>query len=107
VCDRHEFALVTLLCLHAYFALRPRGAQLGAWASPQSRVIGDRRSLERRVARFAARWQGREIPRPAHWGGFRLVPGMIEFWQGRSNRLHDRLRYTRRAGAWKRERLAP
>jgi len=91
----------------AYFTLRPRGAQLGAWASPQSRVIPDRGALRRRLARFAARWEGREIPRPPHWGGFRLVPRVIEFWQGRPDRLHDRLRFTRRGTAWRRERLAP
>jgi pyridoxamine 5'-phosphate oxidase len=91
----------------AYFALRPRDAQLGAWASPQSRVLGSRTALEARLVRVTARFAGRSIPRPPNWGGFRLTPRSIEFWQGRPSRLHDRLRYTRRAGRWRRERLAP
>ena len=91
----------------AYFARRPRGAQLGAWASPQSRVLADRGALERRYAAAARRFAGADVPRPPGWGGFRLVPRTIEFWQGRRNRLHDRLRYRRVRGAWRRERLAP
>ncbi len=91
----------------AYFALRPRGAQLGAWASPQSRVVTDRAELERRLAAAAARFRGREVPRPRDWGGFRVVPSTIEFWQGRPDRLHDRLRYTRRRGGWSIDVLAP
>lgn len=90
-----------------YFALRPRAAQIGAWASPQSRVIASRRILEARIAALESRFKGREIPRPAHWGGFRVVPHVIEFWQGRFSRLHDRLRYTRRGQGWARVRLAP
>jgi pyridoxamine 5'-phosphate oxidase len=91
----------------AYFALRPRDAQLGAWASPQSRVIASRAALEARLARVTVRFAGGSIPRPPHWGGFRLTARSIEFWQGRPSRLHDRLRFTRRAGRWRRERLAP
>jgi pyridoxamine 5'-phosphate oxidase len=91
----------------AYFALRPRDAQLGAWASPQSRVLASRAALEARLARVTARFAGGSIPRPPHWGGFRLTARSIEFWQGRPSRLHDRLRYTRRIGRWRRERLAP
>jgi pyridoxamine 5'-phosphate oxidase len=91
----------------AYFGTRPRGAQIGAWASPQSRVLPSRVWLERAHARAVARFGERPVPRPPHWGGYRLVPRVIEFWQGRPNRLHDRLRYTRRGGRWKRERLAP
>lgn len=91
----------------AYFALRPRGAQLGAWASPQSRVVPDRGALERRLAAVTRRFEGRDVPRPPHWGGFRLAPGSVEFWQGRPDRLHDRLRYVRERGAWRLERLAP
>ncbi len=91
----------------AYFARRPRGAQLGAWASPQSRVLPSRAALEERLARAAARFAGRDVPRPPYWGGYRLRPRCIEFWQGRPGRLHDRLRYTRRADGWRRERLAP
>jgi pyridoxamine 5'-phosphate oxidase len=90
-----------------YFATRPRGAQLGAWASPQSRVVGSRAALERNLAAARARFEGDEVPRPAHWGGFRLVPRAIEFWQGRPDRMHDRLRYTRAAGRWRRARLGP
>ena len=90
-----------------YFALRPRDAQLGAWASPQSRVLASRGVLAARFARMRARFVGRTVPRPPHWSGFRLRPRVIEFWQGRPHRLHDRLRYTLRGGRWRRERLAP
>ena len=91
----------------AYFATRPRGAQLGAWASPQSRVVPARAALERRLAEMHARFEGATVPRPPHWGGFRLLPRTIEFWQGRPDRMHDRLRYTRARGRWTRARLAP
>jgi pyridoxamine 5'-phosphate oxidase len=90
-----------------YFATRPRGAQLGAWASPQSRVVGSRAALERKLAVARARFEGDPVPRPPHWGGFRLVPRAVEFWQGRPDRMHDRLRYTRVAGRWRRARLGP
>lgn len=96
----------------AYFASRPRGSQLGAWASPQSRPIADRSELARRVSDVAVRFDGvDEIPRPPHWGGLRLVPDRIELWQGRADRLHDRLVYLRdddgRSAGWRIERLAP
>jgi len=91
----------------AYFATRPRGAQLGAWASPQSRVVRSRAALERNLAAARARFEGADVPRPPHWGGFRLVPRAIEFWQGRPDRMHDRLRYARAAGGWRRARLGP
>jgi len=91
----------------AYFALRPRAARIGAWASPQSRVIHGRHTLEQRLAKMAERFAGREVPRPPNWGGYRVMPRVIEFWQGRHSRLHDRLRYTRRGRLWVRERLAP
>ena len=92
----------------AYFRDRPRGSRLGAWASPQSEVIPDRGAIERRMAEFEAGFSDGEVPRPPHWGGFRLVPDVVEFWQGRPSRLHDRLRYRRReGGSWLVERLAP
>jgi len=91
----------------AYFATRPRGSQVGAWASPQSEVIPDREELERRVAEIEERFDGVEVPRPAHWGGYRLVPDVVEVWQGRPSRLHDRLRYRRDGDGWVIERLAP
>lgn len=91
----------------AYWAVRPRGAQLGAWASPQSRVLPSRRALEQRLAKVTARFADRDVPRPPHWSGYRLVPRAIEFWQGRRDRLHDRLRYTRTTRGWTRARLAP
>jgi pyridoxamine 5'-phosphate oxidase len=91
----------------AYFATRPRGSQLGAVASPQSAVVAGRTVLEDRLAEAEARFEGRPVERPAHWGGYRVVPHAVEFWQGRPSRLHDRLRYTRDGDAWRVERLAP
>jgi pyridoxamine 5'-phosphate oxidase len=91
----------------AYFRTRPRGSRLGAWASRQSAPLASRAELDRRFREFEARFAGREIPLPPFWGGFRLQPLVIEFWQGRLNRLHDRLRYTRQGGGWLVERLYP
>ena len=90
----------------AYFATRPLGARLGAWASPQSRRLGGRGELEERMLELAERF-GEEIPLPEHWGGFRLVHQVVEFWQGRASRLHDRFVYRREEDGWSRERLAP
>jgi pyridoxamine 5'-phosphate oxidase len=90
-----------------YFALRPLGGRLGAWASDQSEVLADRESLDRRYSELAARYADGNVPRPPHWGGYRLVPDAIEFWQGRANRLHDRIRFRRSGDGWVRERLAP
>jgi len=92
----------------AYFRSRPVGSQLGAWASRQSEVIAGRDELEARVRELAQRYADREVPRPPFWGGFRVRPLTIEFWQGRPDRLHDRLRYIRgEAGGWRLERLSP
>jgi pyridoxamine 5'-phosphate oxidase len=90
-----------------YFATRPRSAQLGAWASPQSEEIADRAELEERVARVAAEHEGRDVPPPPFWGGYRLVPARLEFWQHRDDRLHDRFAYERDGDGWRITRLAP
>ncbi|KYK16177.1 pyridoxamine 5'-phosphate oxidase [Streptomyces sp. CC71] len=92
-----------------YFRTRPHGSQLGAWASAQSSVVADRDALDAAYTELAARYpEGEQVPVPPHWGGFRVVPETVEFWQGRENRLHDRLRYVARAdGGWRVERLAP
>ncbi|HKO87152.1 MAG TPA: pyridoxamine 5'-phosphate oxidase [Burkholderiales bacterium] len=89
-----------------YFQSRPLASRIGAWASPQSEIIQDRAILAERMAEFGRRY-GENPPRPPHWGGYRLRPRAIEFWQGRPNRLHDRLRYSLREAGWVIERLAP
>ena len=92
----------------AYWRTRPPGSRLSAWASPQSRVIPGRAVLDERVAELAARHPDGDVPLPPFWGGYRLVPEVVELWQQRANRLHDRLRYTRTPdGGWRIERLAP
>ncbi len=90
-----------------YFASRPRGSQLSAWASDQSQVVLNREVLEKRMAALKKKYEGQKVPRPAHWGGYRVFPQVIEFWSGRRNRLHDRLSYTKKGSGWVRQRLAP
>ncbi|MFI2212012.1 pyridoxamine 5'-phosphate oxidase [Streptomyces sp. NPDC020141] len=92
----------------AYFRTRPHGSQLGAWASDQSSVIGSRDEILGRYEELAARYpEGEQVPAPPEWGGIRVAPETVEFWQGHENRLHDRLRYVRAGAAWRVERLAP
>lgn len=93
-----------------YFSTRPRGSQIGAWASDQSEVLEGRDDLEARWAEAETRFTGADVPRPAHWGGFRVLPRRIEFWQGRPSRLHDRFRFAvddSVAGGWRVDRLSP
>ncbi len=91
----------------AYFHSRPRGSQLGAWASNQSAVLASRETLEEEYREIERRFEGSSVPRPPFWGGFRLIPQRIEFWFGRPDRLHDRLCYTRQGQGWKIDRLYP
>jgi len=89
-----------------YFGSRPFDHRIGAWASPQSQIITDRSVIEKAASKYLAEYP-KDPPRPKYWGGYRLKPGLWEFWQGRKSRLHDRLRYQKESGGWKRERLAP
>lgn len=92
----------------AYFVTRPRGAQIGAWASDQSKVMAGRHELKKKVVRVTARYLGKKIPRPAHWSGYRLAPDLFEFWQNRKFRLHERELYTlQKDGRWHKEYLYP
>ena len=91
----------------AYWATRPRGSQIAAWASPQSVPLADRAALDARVAQAEERFAGQDVPLPPFWGGYRLLPDSIELWTHRDDRLHDRVRYTREDGGWRSERLAP
>ncbi len=90
-----------------YFNSRPRASQIGAWTSPQSTVLKSKEELDARLKEQELRWRGKEIKRPDHWGGYGLIPNMIEFWQGRPSRLHTRYRYTLNNDEWKIELLAP
>jgi pyridoxamine 5'-phosphate oxidase len=90
-----------------YFSTRPAGSRLGAWASEQSRVVASRDELEHAFSKYEHQFSGTDIPRPPHWGGFCVHPRSIEFWQGRSSRLHDRILFTRNPDGWVRSRLAP
>lgn len=90
-----------------YFNSRPEGSRIGAWASPQSKIISDRSVLEENVQTYTNKFQGESIPRPAHWGGYSIKPNKIEFWQGRSSRLHDRITFTLHDNHWAKRRLAP
>lgn len=91
----------------AYFHSRPEGSRIGAWASPQSQVIPDRSFLDEQVRLYSEQFNKASIPRPSHWGGYRVKPLLLEFWQGRPSRLHDRIRYSLEGGSWRIERLAP
>jgi pyridoxamine 5'-phosphate oxidase len=91
----------------AYFARRPRGHQLGAWASRQSQVLGHRSELEQRLAEVQQEFEGRDVPRPPYWGGYRLIPDEIELWEGRPDRLHHRARYRRGPDGWRADFLWP
>ncbi|MCF0055407.1 pyridoxamine 5'-phosphate oxidase [Dyadobacter sp. CY356] len=90
-----------------YFAIRPRGSQIGAWVSHQSEVIENREFLEQKQKSFEQEFEGVNVPRPPHWGGYRVIPDYVEFWQGRPSRLHDRLAYVLKDGVWVVERLSP
>jgi pyridoxamine 5'-phosphate oxidase len=91
----------------AYFHSRPRESQIGAWVSPQSQVIANRDVLSNRFEEISKQFEGKEIPRPTNWGGYLIRPNMFEFWQGRPNRLHDRIRYVKHAEGWSLMRVAP
>jgi pyridoxamine 5'-phosphate oxidase len=98
---------VTRAETEAYFAGRPRGSQIGAWASPQSDVVASRAELDEKVREIEERFAGADVPAPPFWGGYRISPDVVEFWQGRTDRLHDRMRYRRAEDGWAIERLAP
>jgi pyridoxamine 5'-phosphate oxidase len=90
-----------------YFASRPKGSQIGAWVSDQSSVVESRKDLDKKLEELNAHYENKEVLRPPHWGGYRLIPSSIEFWQGRPNRLHDRLKYKKDSDSWRIVRLSP
>ncbi|GAB3343328.1 pyridoxamine 5'-phosphate oxidase [Marivirga atlantica] len=91
----------------AYFHSRPRGSQIGAWVSHQSNTINSREFLEQRQEEYQSQFEGKEVPKPEYWGGYRVIPNLLEFWQGRSSRLHDRIQFEKVNNDWKIERLSP
>ncbi|GIW51571.1 MAG: pyridoxine/pyridoxamine 5'-phosphate oxidase [Gemmatimonadales bacterium] len=107
VCIEGSVSKVSREESEAYFKTRPRGHQLGAWASRQSSVVSSREELDRRLAALEIEYRGKEIPLPPYWGGYLVAPERIEFWQGRANRMHDRLVYRRQGDGWVVERLSP
>lgn len=104
---RGSISLATDAASDAYFASRPRASQIGAWASPQSETIGNREQLNDLVEEYTEKFEGVDVPRPPHWGGYVMSMDSIEFWQGRPSRLHDRFLYTRHDNVWRVVRLAP
>ena len=102
-----EVEVVDPAVADAYFRTRPRASRIGAWASPQSETLPDRAALEARFAEADQRFPGEDVPRPPRWGGYRVVPHALEFWQGRASRLHDRIAYSLDASGWRTRRLAP
>lgn len=92
---------------NAYFQMRPRDSRIGAWASPQSQIIPDRQYLDNEVEKYLALFEDKEIPKPPFWGGYLVIPTLFEFWQGRKNRLHDRIQYLKEDHRWMISRLAP
>jgi pyridoxamine 5'-phosphate oxidase len=107
VCIEGPVTRVTDAEADAYFASRPRGSQIGAWASNQSEPLDKRETLEKRVEGFTKKFEGKDVPRPSHWSGYRITPEVVEFWQGRVSRLHDRFLYSRQNSVWRIQRLFP
>jgi pyridoxamine 5'-phosphate oxidase len=107
VCIEGTVSRTPRAAVEAYFQTRPRGSRLGAWASPQSEIIPDRSTLQSRLEKLEREYLNHDVPAPPEWGGYCLAPERLEFWQGRTNRLHDRLRYRKEGASWIIERLGP